>query len=313
MEIHQLRYMVAVAETGSATRAAARCRVAQPSLSQQIAKLERSLGKRLFDRLGTGMALTDAGKAFLPRASRILAGVDEADAWAGRGEMAEAPSLAVGAIPTIAPYLLPAALAEARKHLPGCEFKIREDLTDNLVEGLLDLSLDCALMSTPPVDDRLDTETIGDDELLAVIPASWKDVPRSARNAVALAELRDQPAVLLDEVHCLGHQVEAFCSSRKLGPRVVCRTTQLTTILEMVSLGLGFSLVPRMAVRPSVKRRIVHLSPVRPKRPIVLAWRVGRTRSAASLALLAALAEALRSVQGRPGAGAEQRALRKDP
>lgn len=288
MEIRQCRYMIAVAETGSATRAAARCRVAQPSLSQQIAKLERSVGRLLFDRLGTGMVLTDAGRAFLPRALRIVAEVDEAEAWAGRGGD-DTPSLAIGAIPTIAPYLLPGALALARQTLPACEFTIREDLTDHLVEGLLDLSLDCALMSTPPVDDRLDTVTIGEEELLAVIPAAWKDIPGGNRGAVALAELRDQPAVLLDEVHCLGQQVEAFCTSRKLGPRVVCRTTQLSTILEMVSLGLGFSLVPRMAALPSMNRRVISLSPTRPKRPIVLAWRKGRTRSVGSLALLGAL------------------------
>lgn len=303
MEIQQLRYMVAVADAGTASRAAARCNVAQPSLSQQVLKLERTLGKRLFDRVGRGMVLTDAGRAFLPRARRILAEVREAEAWSGRGEGGvedDAATLAVGAIPTIAPYLLPGALAKARAALPACEFTIREDLTGVLVEALIDHEIDCALMSTPPDDDRLQTATIGEEELLAVVPASWTGIPQSI---VALAALRDQPAVLLDEVHCLGEQVRAFCTSRKLGggggPRVVCRTVQLATILELVSLGLGFSLVPEMAAAPDTsqppRRRYVHITPKRPSRPIVLVWRTGRTRSRSSLVLLESLKACFRA------------------
>ena len=299
MEIQQLRYMVAVADAGTASRAAARCAVAQPSLSQQVMKLERTLGQRLFDRVGRGMVLTEAGRSFLPRARRILAEVREAEAWSGRDASDHATSLAVGAIPTIAPYLLPGALARARSSLPACDFTIREDLTGELVEALIDHEIDCALMSTPPDNDRLQTATIGEEELLAVVPASWTSVPQGI---VALAELRDQPAVLLDEVHCLGQQVQAFCASRKLGPRVVCRTTQLATILEMVSLGLGFSLVPEMAAagdpKPAVGRRYVRLAPARPRRPIVLAWRIGRTRSRASQILLESLKQCF---QSRPG------------
>lgn len=295
MELQQLRYMVAVADAGSASRAAARCNVAQPSLSQQVMKLEETLGKRLFDRVGRGMVLTDAGRSFLPRARRILAEVREAEAWSGRSESDEATTLAVGAIPTIAPYLLPGALAKARKAIPACDFTIREDLTGVLVEALIDHEIDCALMSTPPDDDRLHAVTIGEEELLAVVPASWTTVPEGI---VALTALRDQPAVLLDEVHCLGQQVEAFCTARKLGPRVVCRTTQLATILEMVSLGLGFSLVPEMtaAADPTHHgRRYVHLAPTRPRRPIVLVWRTGRTRSRSSLVLLESLKACFRA------------------
>jgi LysR family hydrogen peroxide-inducible transcriptional activator len=298
MELQQLRYLVAVAEAGSASRAASRCAVAQPSLSQQIMKLERTLGKRLFDRVGRGMVLTEAGRSFLPRARRILAEVREAEAWSGRDGADHATSLAIGAIPTIAPYLLPGALAGARKSVPACEFTIREDLTGALAEALIDHELDCALMSTPPDDDRLETVTIGEEELLAVVPSAWTSVPQGV---VALTQLRDQPAVLLDEVHCLGQQVQAFCTSRKLGARVVCRTTQLATILEMVSLGLGFSLVPEMAAAadhfPPPGRRYVHIAPARPRRPIVLAWRVGRTRSRASQILLESLRACYQSRQ----------------
>ena len=300
MEIQQLKYFVAVADAGSASRAAARCNVAQPSLSQQVMKLERTLGKRLFDRVGRGMVPTEAGRSFLPRARRILAEVREAEAWSGRDGTDHATALAIGAIPTIAPYLLPGALALARKQLPACEFTIRENLTGVMVEALIDHEIDCALMSTPPDDDRLQTVTIGEEELLAVVPATWTAVPQGI---VALAELRDQPAVLLDEVHCLGQQVQAFCTSRKLGPRVVCRTTQLSTILEMVSLGLGFSIVPEMTAAADPVhhgRRYVHLAPTRPRRPIVLVWRTGRTRSRSSMVLLESLKASFQARRSGP-------------
>lgn len=306
MELHQLRYFVAVAEAGSASRAAARSRVAQPSLSQQVMKLEQSLGKRLFDRLGRGMALTDAGRAFLPKAKRILALVRDAEVWAGRDDAEDAAALRVGAIPTMAPFLLPAALARTRAALPHCEITVREGLTEALAEALIDGEIDCALMSTPPEDDRLDAHAFGHEELLAVVPASWPGVPGGV---LALADLRDQPAVLLEEVHCLGRQVEAFCSARKLAPRVVCRTTQLSTILEMVALGLGYSLVPEMAADDRPGRRFARVRAPGPRRPLVLAWRSGRTRSRASLELLAALVargeakkEGAGPARGRPGA-----------
>src|SRR5438045_3341734 len=107
MEIHQIRYMCAVAETGNFTRAAAREHVAQPSLSQAIIKLEDELGAKLFDRLGRKVRLTEFGQTFFPRAQEILRAVSSAKSEIH--EMAGAPrgEVKLGAIPTIAPYLLP--------------------------------------------------------------------------------------------------------------------------------------------------------------------------------------------------------------
>ena len=110
MELHQLKYFVAAAECGNISRAADRCHVAQPSLSQQIRKLESTLGAKLFDRIGRGIAITDAGKALLPRARQILAHVRDTEANLKREATDYRGTLIVGAIPTIAPYLLPPAL-----------------------------------------------------------------------------------------------------------------------------------------------------------------------------------------------------------
>ena len=118
MELHQLRYFCAVAETGSFSRAAEQSHVAQPSLSQQIAKLENELGARLFDRLGRSVRLTDLGKTFLPRARAVLRELE-----AARGDVVErkdsvAGPLVVGVIPTIAPYFLPPQLTAFTRQFP---------------------------------------------------------------------------------------------------------------------------------------------------------------------------------------------------
>ena len=107
MELHQLYYFVAVAETGGFSRAAERCNVAQPSLSQQIKKLEQELGQQLFDRLGRTVALTEAGQVLLPRARSILAEVEHIERRLSREIDEGYGQLAVGFIPTIAPFLLP--------------------------------------------------------------------------------------------------------------------------------------------------------------------------------------------------------------
>src|ERR1700760_4444100 len=111
MELHQLRYMVAVARTGNFSRAAGQCHVSQPSLSQQIQKLESELGERLFERLKRHARLTTAGEAFLPRALRILEEADAAQREAADARELASGTITIGVLPTIAPYLLPKTIA----------------------------------------------------------------------------------------------------------------------------------------------------------------------------------------------------------
>lgn len=284
MEIHQLRYFLAAAEAGSMTLAAKRCRVAQPSLSQQIRKLEEGLGVTLFDRMGRGVVLTDAGRALLPRARRILGEVREARENL-RSEVEQgAGRLAIGAIPTIAPYLLPPVLAELRAAFPGCELVVREDLTAALVEAVAHNELDVAITSTPIDHELIGVEVVGREDLLVVAPAAH---PLAGVGRLTLADLREQPTVSLHEMHCLGEQVAAFCARSRLRPDVVCRTTQLATVLEFVRLGLGVSLVPAMAAAAdaSDERVYLRLSQGQPTREIALIRRAGRTPPVASRGL----------------------------
>lgn len=292
MELHQLRYFIATAETGSVSRAATRCRVAQPSLSQQIKKLEEGLGARLFDHLGRGMRLTQEGRALLPRARRILAEVRDVETNLKR-DLEHGGELAIGAIPTMAPYLLPAALRSVRRELPQCALSVREDLTEALIESLVDDQLDCAIVSTPIASDLVEVEVLGEEELVVVVPA---DHPRSDQPTITLEHLRGQARLSLREEHCLGRQIEGFCSSRHVASWVVCHTTQLQTILELVALGVGLSIVPEMAgAAAPAGCRFVRLSRQRPTRQIAAAWRRGRTRSAAATLLVQCVRSRLES------------------
>src|SRR3954469_10861033 len=131
MELHQLRYFVAVADTENFTRAAARAHVSQPSLSQQILKLEREVGHKLFHRLGRKAVLTEAGNAFLERARKILFEVENA-----ARELGDSPSLVrritVGAVQTVMPYLVAPAIAQSRMLHPNLTIDAREDFRSDL-------------------------------------------------------------------------------------------------------------------------------------------------------------------------------------
>jgi LysR family hydrogen peroxide-inducible transcriptional activator len=277
MELHQLRYFVAVAEAGNFGRAAARCRVSQPSLSQQIIKLEARLGRKLFDRLGRRTALTDAGAALLPRAKAILADVVEAEREIVGELDADRGKLAIGAIPTIAPYLLPGVIRGFLLKNPKAELTVREDVTDRLIEALADAELDLALMSLPLDDPRIAYEELMVEPLVVVAPL---DDPIARSKTVDLRDLEDRPAVVLHELHCLSGQVQSFCQAHHVNLRIVCRTTQLTTVQSLVALGLGVSIVPEMtAIADESGRRVYRpIARGRARRSIIVAWHPGRHR-----------------------------------
>ena len=274
MELHQLRYFVAVAETGSFTRAAAREGVTQPTLSEQVIKLEKALGKRLFDRLGRSVVLTDPGHDLLGRAQSILAAVGEAERAVR--DSAEGGRLRVGAIPTIAPYLLPAAVTRFAAKFPGVQLHLQEDRTERLLADLLAGDLDLGVMALPVRDDRLHVEKLFAEPLVMALPAGH----RLARKAeVKLADVVDEPFILLDDVHCFGDQVLSFCRRGGLEPRVVCRGEQIATLLAMVATGSGVSVVPQMAAGDDSPGRVYRpLGKPTPTRTLCAVWHKQRYR-----------------------------------
>jgi LysR family hydrogen peroxide-inducible transcriptional activator len=253
MEVHQLRYFVAVAELGSMSRASLRCGVAQPSISQQIQKLERELACPLFERIGRRIQLTDAGRSLLPRARAILEQLQEIpqgleeDAKSGHGR------LVVGAIPTVAPFLLPAAIRALTETFPAVDLHVREDLTERLLDALEAGEIDLAVTSTPITREGLGVLVIGRDPFTVAVAANH---PLAGRDSISLAELVSPPTILLDELHCLGRQVGEVCRAMRTNCRVVCQASQLDSLLRMVGLGLGVALVPEMATHDAPKDEV---------------------------------------------------------
>jgi LysR family hydrogen peroxide-inducible transcriptional activator len=270
MEVHQLRYFVAVAETGSFTRAAERCAVAQPSLSQQIRKLENELNRPLFDRLGRCVRLTDAGQRLLDRARTVLATMDEAARELREQDGPGRGHVSVGAIPTIGPYLLPPVLARFLRRYPDAQVMLREDVTTHLVAALHEGDLDLALAALPVDDPQLHEEVLFSEPLLAGLPAGH---PLTRKRRLARADLQDQPFLLLTDVHCLSAQVSSYCQP-SFAPRVTCRFAQLSTIQQMIGLGLGISLVPKMACPVGRTQRLVYrgVGDPEPARTVGILW-----------------------------------------
>jgi LysR family hydrogen peroxide-inducible transcriptional activator len=297
MEMHQLRYFVAIARTGTFSRAAVQCRVAQPSLSQQIQKLESEVGDRLFERTRRQAILTPAGTLFLPHALSILETAEQ-----GRQAISEMSGqvrgkVLLGALPTIAPYFLPEVIRLFREKYRAVELIFHEAATLQLLRGLEENEFDLALISDAASNPRIRTENLFSEELLLCLPP---DHPLVRQKVVVAGDLQQERFILMQEGHCLGAQAQRFCESKGLHPQISCRSAQIATVLAMVQAGLGISLIPEMARNRGHDSNIVFrsLDGVRPHRSLALA--VSRQRKLSRCAL--ELAKLIRN-----------HALKKDP
>jgi LysR family hydrogen peroxide-inducible transcriptional activator len=271
MEMHQLRYVVAVARAGNFSRAAEQCHVSQPSLSQQIQKLEGELGEPLFHRTKREAKLTAHGQVFLPRAVRILEEAEAAKREAGDAKNLVRGTLTVGVLPTIAPYLLPEVLVAFAEKFPGVETVVHEDTTAQLLRQLMACEIDLALASRPIEDDRLVVRDLFSEELKLALPPGH---PLTRKRTVSLADFEKEPLIVMKEGHCLGDQVLGFCDRRELKPNISFRSAQLETIQALVCSGVGVSLIPAMAARSERKDlpKYRSLPAPGPERKIVAVW-----------------------------------------
>lgn len=288
MELHQLRYFCAIAETSSFSRAAQQAHVSQPSLSQQIRKLEDELGTRLFDRLGRTVRLTEPGRAFLPRARAVLAELEAARSDLVESEASVRGVVCVGVIPTIAPYLLPPYLATFSGKYPQARVSVVEEITPLLVDRLRSGSMDVAVLALPlPArSHELESFTLRTEKLYAVVP---KRHALSRRGALTLLDLRNDPFLLLRDGHCFRETAVEACKRARLNPQIIFESGHFSTILSMVSAGLGVSIVPEMALEKRPGCRFIPLSDERAVRTIGAVTLKGRLFSRVQLAFLAHL------------------------
>jgi LysR family hydrogen peroxide-inducible transcriptional activator len=286
--LRQLEYAVAVADTLGFHRAAARCHVSQPALSAQIQQLEATLGSPLFERDRRRVLITEAGADLVARARAVLLAVDELLAAAGAHADPYAKTLRVGVIPTIAPYLLPEVTPALSRRFPRLKLIFREEKTEGIVESLTRGDLEAALVALQADLGDLETAAIGKDAFMLAVPREHR---LAARKRVPVRELDRETVLLLDDGHCFREQALAVCS-RARTKEAPYQATSLATLTQMVSAGLGVTLLPAMAV-PVENRRgqlaVLSLESPSPSRTIALAWR----RGSALASLLAEIAKVL--------------------
>ena len=271
MELQQLRYLVAVADTRSFTRAARQCNVTQPTLSHQIKKLEEETGEALLQRFKTGSFLTPLGERLYQHARTVLGTLELARQEASSFSREVQGRLRIGVIPTIAPYYLPGLLRACRKRYPGISFQITEEPTETLLASMRRGALDLAILSPPIAGDDLHQQGLFEDEFLLALPAGH---PLRRSRSIRLQGLREFSMILMNDAHCLRGQTLSLCHRAGFRPKVFIQSSQLDTVLAMVEIGLGISLVPAIA-RGAFRHRKVVFRPLRNEnlsRKISLAW-----------------------------------------
>jgi LysR family transcriptional regulator, hydrogen peroxide-inducible genes activator len=298
VSIRQLRYLESLAETRHFGHAAEACAVSQPALSMQIKQLEDELKISLVERRKTAIELTEQGEEIARRARLILASMRDLVDYAKHQEGVLSGVLKLGAIPSIAPYLLPAALPELQRRFPALNLQLRETLTANLVRELVTGDLDLILIALPIEDPEVETIHLFDDRFILATKATR----RNQRPRRASAEmLTHDRLLLLEEGHCLRDQALSYCHMLTPEARDSFGASSLATIVQMVANGYGITLLPEMAIASEIHTggdiRLLRFRAPEPKREIGLAWRKTSPRKADFIRF----AELLRDVAPRSG------------
>jgi len=278
ISLKQLRYFDAVVRTGHFGRAAEQCAVTQPALSMQIQEMEKDLGMPLLERGRNGVIPTEAGREIAGRAARILGEVRDIVDFARRQGETLAGPLHFGVIPSVAPYLLPALLPLIRSKFPDLDLSLRETQTQHLVDELLEGGLDLLLLALPVEHAEVETMKLFTDRFLLAMPKSRRIASRIRATPDLLKQDR---LLLLEEGHCLRDQALAFCSLRRVDNIDTFGASNLSTLVQMVANGLGFTLLPQLAVELEGRRgdiKLMRFADPEPRRVIGLAWRKSSPR-----------------------------------
>ncbi|MGH6734849.1 MAG: LysR substrate-binding domain-containing protein [Methyloceanibacter sp.] len=305
VSLRQLRYLESLSETRHFGRAAEACAVSQPALSMQIKELEDDLKLSLVERRKSGIELTEKGEEVARRARTILASVRDLIDYAKGQEGVLSGVLKLGAIPSIAPYLLPAALPELQRRFPALNLQLRETLTENLVRELVTGDLDVILIALPIDDPEVETHYLFDDVFILATKAT-KATPGRARQRSATADmLSDERLLLLEEGHCLRDQALSYCHMMTREARESFGASSLATIVQMVANGYGITLLPEMAISSEIHRggdiHLLRFPAPEPKREIGLAWRKTSPRKAEFVQFAQLLCDVVRKPRKKGG------------
>jgi len=269
--LRQLRYFDALARHGHFGRAAEACAISQPALSMQIKEMEEALGGLLLERSARQVALTRFGEQLSQRVRDILRSVDELGDFARASRDRLAGRLRIGMIPTIAPYLLPKIIGNLTRIHPELDIQVRETLTPKLIRELAEGRLDTAIVALPVSEPSLAEIALFSENFLLVRPRKDEGTPVPSSEM-----LREMRLLLLEEGHCFRDQALSFCKTQSLQPREMLDANSLSTLVQMVSAGIGVTLIPEMAVPVETRSASVSVARFKnpqPSRTIGMVWR----------------------------------------
>lgn len=271
LTLKQFRYFEALARHNHFGRAAEACAISQPALSMQIKELEETLGAGLFERGAKQVSLTRFGQDFAQRVRGILRAVDELDDLARASHDILTGRLRIGVIPTVAPYLLPTIIGDLTRLNPGLDLHLRETVTPKLLAELAEGRLDTAIVALPVSEPSLTEMALFTEEFVLVRPMEDSGKPTPNREA-----LREMRLLLLEEGHCFRDQALSFCNMQAIRPREWLDGSSLTTLVQLVSGGIGVTLIPEMAVALETRSGAVSVARFKdpqPFRTIGMVWR----------------------------------------
>ena len=248
MNLRDLKYLVAVADTHHFGQAAEQCYVSQPTLSGQIKKLEEELGVTLFERTKRMVEITDQGEAIVAQARRVLEQADELRQLAQSYQDPLIGTLRMGVIPTLSPYLIPLILQPLQNQYPQIKLVLSEELTDTLLERLGKHEIDAALLATSVEDPNFESIPLFDEPFWLVHP---RNHPLTKKKKISRTDLDSANLLLLAEGHCLADQAMKVCHIKQRGVRsdlADLRAASLETLLQLVAAGFGCTLLPALAL-----------------------------------------------------------------
>lgn len=277
MNLRDLEYLVAVAELKNFSLASVRCHVTQPTLSNQVKKVESYLNTKIFERTNKKVMLTETGKEIITSAKRILREVDTIKEIAEHAQDPLSGTFRLGAFPTLSTYIFPKIAINIKEILPKVRLVLMEEKTAPLIDKLKCGEIDAALLALPVEDEQLVSQTLFEDTFYLAVPSNH---PLATRQSISQDELVDQKLLLLEEGHCLRDQALEVCHIMGAAEEQEFRATGLETLRQMVKAGTGITFMPEIAVhKDDTGLRYIPFEDPKPTRTIGLVWRKSSTRT----------------------------------
>ena len=267
MTLVQLEYVIAVDTYRSFVSAAEKCFVTQPTLSMQIQKLEELLNVKLFDRSKQPVVPTEIGSQIIAQARIVIQESSKIKEIIENQKTEISGELKIGVIPTIAPYLLPAVIANMLDKYPDIKLTIWEYTTDDIIKHLKIEAIDCGILATPLYENKIDEQPLFYENFVSYISKNSK---LYKKKAIEANDLQEENIWLMNEDHCMRAQVLNICRSTKNNrmPSLAYNTGSIETLIRMVDINRGVTLLPELALQDLSSKQLNKVRYFRSPEPV---------------------------------------------